>query len=178
MGYFAYLVSTWAAPIVSISPFVLCLLFGVIASSLGFLERQPLQKANGFGFAIMALMLFIFDTLNHATPDMLLRLVYPMLVLIIAAVIGMYLASWIVGKILGVSKEMAFAVSLTALYGFPADYIITNEAINALTKDEKERQILTGHMLGPMLVGGFISVTMVSVVLAGIMVGFITPLAG
>ncbi|HFT2292137.1 TPA: hypothetical protein ACHWFX_004822 [Providencia stuartii] len=178
VGYLAYLVSTWAAPIVSISPFVLCLLFGVIASLLGFLERQPLQKANGFGFAIMALMLFIFDTLNHATPDMLLRLVYPMLVLIIAAVIGMYLASWIVGKILGVSKEMAFAVSLTALYGFPADYIITNEAINALTKDEKERQILTGHMLGPMLVGGFISVTMVSVVLAGIMVGFITPLAG
>ncbi|EKT62430.1 hypothetical protein [Providencia burhodogranariea] len=178
IGYLAYLVSSLAAPIVSISPFVLCLLFGVIASSLGFLERQPLQKANGFGFAIMALMLFIFDTLNHATPDMLMRLVYPLVVLIVAAVIGMYLASWIVGKILGVSKEMAFAVSLTALYGFPADYIITNEAINALTKDEKEREILTGHMLGPMLVGGFISVTIVSVVLAGVMVSFITPLVG
>lgn len=177
IGYLAYLVSSWAAPIISISPFVLCLLFGVIASSLGFLERQPLQKANGFGFAIMALMLFIFDTLNHATPDMLMRLVYPLVVLIVAAVIGMYLASWVVGKILGVSKEMAFAVSLTALYGFPADYIITNEAINALTKDEKEREVLTGHMLGPMLVGGFISVTIVSVVLAGIMVSFITPFA-
>ncbi|OAT54249.1 hypothetical protein [Providencia heimbachae] len=178
VGYLAYLVSLWAAPYVSISPFVLCLLFGVIASSMGFLERQPLQKANGFGFAIMALMLFIFDTLNHATPDMLLRLVYPMVVLIVAAVVGMYLASWIVGRILGVSKEMAFAVSLTALYGFPADYIITNEAINALTKDEKERQILTSHMLGPMLVGGFISVTMVSVVLAGVMVAYIVPVAG
>ncbi|MCW2255150.1 ABC-type multidrug transport system fused ATPase/permease subunit [Providencia alcalifaciens] len=178
IGYLAYLVSSWTAPIISISPFVLCLLFGVVASSLGFLERQPLQKANGFGFAIMALMLFIFDTLNHATPDMLMRLVYPLVVLIVAAVIGMYLASWIVGKILGVSKEMAFAVSLTALYGFPADYIITNEAINALTKDEKEREVLTGHMLGPMLVGGFISVTIVSVVLAGIMVSFITPFAG
>ncbi|UBX48307.1 hypothetical protein LDO51_14250 [Providencia alcalifaciens] len=177
VGYLAYLTSTIVAPYVSISPFVLCLLFGVIASSMGFLERQPLQKANGFGFAIMALMLFIFDTLNHATPDMLLRLVYPMVVLIVAAVIGMFIASWIVGKILGVSKEMAFAVSLTALYGFPADYIITNEAINALTKDEKERQILTSHMLGPMLVGGFISVTMVSVVLAGIMVAYIVPVA-
>ncbi|HHR6403510.1 TPA: hypothetical protein ACS8BP_000132 [Providencia alcalifaciens] len=177
VGYLAYLASTVAAPYVSISPFVLCLLFGVIASSMGFLERQPLQKANGFGFAIMALMLFIFDTLNHATPDMLLRLVYPMVVLIVAAVVGMFIASWIVGKILGVSKEMAFAVSLTALYGFPADYIITNEAINALTKDEKERQILTSHMLGPMLVGGFISVTMVSVVLAGIMVAYIVPVA-
>ncbi|MNG74455.1 hypothetical protein D3C79_329360 [compost metagenome] len=82
------------------------------------------------------------------------------------------------GKFLGVSMEMAFAISLTAMYGFPADYIITNEAITALTKDEKEREILTHHMLAPMLVGGFISVTMVSVVLAGVMVGYITPIAG
>ncbi len=95
VGYLAYLASSLQP--LSISPFVLCLLFGVIASSLGFLERQPLQKANGFGFAIMALMLFIFDTLNHATPDMLLRLVYPMVVLISAAVIGMYLHhGWLV----------------------------------------------------------------------------------
>jgi hypothetical protein len=33
-------------------------------------------------------------------------------------------------------------------------------------------------MLAPMLVGGFISVTMVSVVLAGVMVGYIIPIAG
>ncbi|GKX57503.1 membrane protein [Leminorella grimontii] len=174
----AYLASTAVAPIVSISPFVLCLLFGVIASSLGFLERHPLQKANGFGFAVMVLMLFIFDTLNKATPEMLMRLLFPMVVLIATAVIGMFIVSWIVGKILGISMEMAFAISLTALYGFPADYIITNEAITSLTRDEKERQVLTNHMLGPMLVGGFISVTMVSVVLAGIMVGYITPISG
>ncbi|MDQ7861904.1 hypothetical protein RCO48_15755 [Peribacillus frigoritolerans] len=41
---------------------------------------------------------------------------------------------------LKVSKEMAFAVSLTALYGFPADYIITNEVVNSLTKDENEKR--------------------------------------
>jgi hypothetical protein len=178
VGYLAYLVSSIAAPHVSISPFVLCLLFGVIASSMGFLEKHPLHKANGFGFAVMALMLFIFDTLNKATPEMLLRLMYPMVVLIVVAVIGMFLVSWLAGKILGISMEMAFAISLTALYGFPADFIITNEAINALTKDEKERQILTNHMLGSMLVGGFISVTMVSVVMAGIFVAYITPVAG
>ena len=67
---------------------------------------------------------------------------------------------------------MAFAISLTAFYGFPADYIITNEVINALSEDEKEREALTAHMLPPMLVGGFVSVTIVSVVLAGIFVGF------
>jgi len=178
VGYLAYQVSHWLAPIVTISPFVLCLLFGVIASSLGFLEKQPLQKANGFGFAVMGLMLFLFDTLNRATPDMLQRLLLPMIILIATTVVGMFIVSWLVGRLLGVSKEMAFAISLTSMYGFPADYIITNEAVNALTQDQQEREVLTHHMLAPMLVGGFISVTMVSVVLAGIMVGYIMPIAG
>lgn len=171
----AYLASSGLADTIAISPFVLCLLFGVIATSMGFLEKQPLQKANGFGFAVMALMLFIFDSLNRATPDMLLRIALPLVVLIACAIVGMFIFSVIAGKLLGVSKEMAFSIALTALYGFPADYIITNEVITMLTKDEKERQVLTSHMMGPMLIGGFISVTIVSVVLAGFMVAMITP---
>ncbi|MFB3170875.1 hypothetical protein P5G62_027685 [Neobacillus sp. 179-C4.2 HS] len=173
VAYLAYLTSTLLAPVVTISPFVLCLLFGVIATSAGFLERQVLQKANGFGFAIMALMLFIFDGLKQATPSMMLEIIYPLVGTIVLGVIGMYIFSFIAGKILKVSKDMAFAVSLTALYGFPADYIITNEVIKSLTEDEREREMLTSHMLPPMLVGGFITVTMVSVVLAGIFVGFL-----
>ncbi|MGM0897810.1 MAG: hypothetical protein ACQEV0_07920 [Bacillota bacterium] len=173
VGYAAYLVSTAAAPVVEISPYVLCLLFGVIARSIGFLERHPLQKANGFGFAIMALLLFIFDGLKTATPQMMLEILYPLIGSIIIGLIGMYIFSFIIGKILKVSKEMAFACSLTALYGFPADYIITVEVINALTHDEKEREMLTSRMLPPMLVAGFITVTIVSVILAGIFVGFL-----
>ncbi|MDQ1004553.1 hypothetical protein QFZ28_005093 [Neobacillus niacini] len=173
VAYLAYLTSTLLAPVVSISPFVLCLLFGVIATSAGFLEKQVLQKANGFGFAILALMLFIFDGLKQATPSMMLEIIYPLVGTIVLGVIGMYIFSFIAGKILKVSKDMAFAVSLTALYGFPADYIITNEVIKSLTEDEKEREMLTSNMLPPMLVGGFITVTMVSVILAGIFVGFL-----
>jgi hypothetical protein len=173
VSYAAYLVSTILAPVVEISPYVLCLLFGVIATSMGFLEKQTLQKANGFGVAILVLMLFIFDGLNKATPSMMLEILYPLVGTIILGVIGMYIFSFIAGKILNVSKNMAFAVSLTALYGFPADYIITNEVIKSLTEDEKEREALTSYMLPPMLVGGFITVTIVSVVLAGIFVGFL-----
>lgn len=173
VSYLAYLASTALAPIVNVSPFILCLLFGVIASSVGFLEKQVLQKANGFGFALLALMLFIFDGLNKATPSMMLEILYPLVGTIIIGIFGMYIFSFIAGKILKVSKDMAFAVSLTALYGFPADYIITNEVINSLTEDEKEREVLTSHMLPPMLVGGFITVTIVSVILAGTFVSFL-----
>lgn len=173
VGFLAYQVSTWLAPFVTISPFVLCLLFGVIARSVGFLEKHPLKKANGFGFAVLGLMLFILDGLKAATPDMMIDLIYPLIGCIVIGVAGMYVFSFIMGKVLKVSKEMAFAVSLTALYGFPADYIITNEVINALTQDEREREVLTSHMLPPMLVAGFITVTIVSVILAGIFVGFL-----
>lgn len=173
VAFLAYQISALLAPIVNISPFVLCLLFGVIATSLGFLEKQVLQKANGFGIAILVLMLFIFDGLKQATPDMLVSIIFPLIGTIIIGVAGMYIFSFIAGKILKVSKEMAFAVSLTALYGFPADYIITNEVINSLTEDKKEREALTSHMLPPMLVGGFITVTIVSVILAGVFVQFL-----
>jgi hypothetical protein len=173
VAFLAYLVSTLLAPVVSISPFVLCLLFGIIAKSIGFLEKQVLQKANAFGFALMGLMLFVFDGLKQATPSMMLEIIYPLVGTIVIGVIGMYIFSFIAGKILKVSKEMAFAVSLTALYGFPADYIITNEVIKSLTNDEKEKEMLTSRMLPPMLVGGFITVTIVSVILAGIFVKFL-----
>ena len=173
VGYLAYLASTFLAPFVSVSPYVICLLFGIIAANVGFLEPRVLQKANGFGLAIMVLMLFVFDGLKVATPAMIVGMIYPLIVCIILGVIGMLLFSFIMGKVLKVNTNMAFAISLTAFYGFPADYIITNEVINSLTEDEKERDVLTGQMLAPMLVGGFTSVTIVSVILAGIFVGFL-----
>ncbi|WP_445448621.1 hypothetical protein [Enterococcus faecalis] len=164
----AYYFSVLLEPFITINPFVVCLFFGVVAASVGFLEKQPLQKANSFGFAILGLMLFVFDGLKQATPEMLKDLFIPMIGIILIGVIGMYIFSAVVGRLLGVSKEMAFAVSLTALYGFPADFIITNEVIHSLTDDEKEKEALKSHLLPPMLVAGFITVTIVSVILAGI----------
>lgn len=127
VAYLAYLTSVAVEPIVTIHPYVLCLLFGVTASSIGFLEKGVLEKANGFGFAMFALLLFIFDGLKNATPDMMVEILGLLVGTIVIGILGMYIFSWIMGKVLKVSKEMAFAVSLTALYGFPQDYIITNK---------------------------------------------------
>lgn len=160
-------------PVFEISPFVLCLIFGVIAASLGFLEREPLRSGNAFGFTILILMVFIFDGLKRATPEMLMHLAVPMAGTIVIGIIGMYIFSFIAGRILGLTPAMAFACSLTALYGFPADYVITNEVVNTLTDDPQERETLSAHMLPPMLVAGFVTVTMVSVVIAGVFAGFL-----
>ena len=169
----AWGVSELVKPAFAVSPFVLCLIFGVIATSIGLLEREPLRKSNAFGFTILILMVFIFDGLKRATPEMLLDLAVPLVAIIGIGLVGMYVASFIVGRILGATPAMAFACSLTALYGFPADYIITKDVIDTLTDDASEREVLTAHLLPPMLVAGFVTVTMVSVILAGIFVGLI-----
>lgn len=169
----AWGVAQLVAPVFEISPFVLCLVAGVIGSSVGFLERQPLQLANSFGFVIMILMLFILGGLYRATPEMLLELAGPMFGAILIGIAGMYAFSFVAGKLLGMTPSMAFACSLTALYGFPADYVITNEVVDSLTEDAAEREVLSAHMLPSMLVAGFVTVTMVSVVLAGIFSGLL-----
>lgn len=173
VAFAAWGLSQLLAPLVTISPFVLCLIFGVIATTIGFLEREPLRKANGFGLTVLILMVFIFDGLKRATPEMLAQIAVPLVAIIVIGLIGMYIASFVMGRLLGMTPAMAFACSLTALYGFPADYIITNDVISALSQDEEERAMLTDHLLPPMLVAGFVTVTMVSVVLAGIFVGLI-----
>ncbi|WP_053955490.1 hypothetical protein [Inediibacterium massiliense] len=153
-----------------LSQYVVCLIFGVIFSEIGLLERKPLNLSGSFGFFMTGLMAFIFTGLAKATPNMLGQIAGPLMGIIILGVIGMAILSMLVGKALGYTKEMAFAVALTALYGFPPNYILTEEATKALTEDEEERKYLMDQMLPKMLVGGFTTVTIVSVIVAGLFV--------
>lgn len=68
---------------------------------------------------------------------------------------------------------MSLPIALNALYGFPPNFILTTEAIQSLTEDEKEISYLTDIMLPKMLIGGFTSVTIVSVVIGGIFASFL-----
>jgi len=151
----------------AISPFVICLLFGVIAAEVGFLERKPLVRSGSFGWLMLSLMAYIFAQLAKATPEMLKEIAGPLVIIIVIGVAGMAVVSTIIGKLLGYSRAMSFALSLTALYGFPPNYILTEEAANALAESPEEKEFLMNQMLPKMLVGGFTTVTVVSVILAG-----------
>lgn len=172
--------AAWAAvsfagfikPFVDISPFVMCLFFGVIAQEIGFVEQKPLNLSGSFGFLITVLMAYVFAGLSRATPAMLMEIVVPLGGIILLGVTGMAILSRFLGKKLGYTKEMSFAVALTALYGFPPNYILTEEASKALAQNQEERDFLMDEMLPKMLVGGFTTVTIVSVIIAGIFVNY------
>ncbi len=169
----AFYVAKWLKPFVDVSAFVYCLIFGVIFQELGYLEQKPLNKAESFGILITALMAFVFAGLSNATPEMLGEVALPLIGIIVLGVIGMAILSMLLGKLLKESLPMAFSIALTALYGFPPNYILTKEAVTALAESEEEHKYLMDVMLPKMLVGGFTTVTIVSVILAGIFVAML-----
>ena len=140
-----------------------------IATELGFLEKDVLHKAGVFNYICFALMLLVFDGLKSASPADLLAMVGPMVIVIVVGVLGMAIMSVVVAKfVLHVSPHMAFATALTALYGFPPNLILTTEASKALAETPEENQYLMDSMLPQMIVGGFTTVTISSVLIAGV----------
>lgn len=149
--------------------YVMCLFVGVAAREIGFLEENIMTKANAQGLAMVGLMAIIFGNLSSATPEMLLSLLFPLVGSLVLGVIGISIFSAIAGKVLKVSMPMAIAIGTSALFGFPGTFIISNEVAMANGKTEEDRQIILDEILPKMLVAGFITVTIASVVLAGFM---------
>lgn len=163
IGWFA----TQLGNITGISGAIWELVLGVFFTTIGFLETNLLNRANSYQIIMFALMMYVFDGLKDCTPAMLKSIIVPMVVLIVIGVLGMAIFSFVIAKILKMSFPLAFANGLTALYGFPCDAIITESTCNALGETEEERQYLMSKMFPSMIVGGFITVTITSVFIAG-----------
>lgn len=159
--------ATMMGKITGLSGAIWALLLGIAATELGFLDRDALNKAKSFGIIVFALMMFVFDGLKNCTPDMLLACIGPMILLIVIGVSGMAVFAFVIAKVLKMSFPMAFATCLTALYGFPPNAIITEESCNAMAQNPEEKKYLMDHMLPSMIVGGFVTVTITSVIIAG-----------
>lgn len=154
----------------AINQAVIALILGIAATELGFLRPNVLKENGCFNFLMFILMMYVFSGLNSATPALLLEILGPLVFIIIVGVAGMCLCASIVGKILKVSPYMAIATSLTALYGFPPNYVLTDEASKALADNEDEKNYLMDNMLPQMIVGGFVTVTITSVIIASIFI--------
>ena len=139
----------------------------MVFCEIGFLEEKALNKANAFGYLMTGLMAYIFSSLADATPAMLSQIAVPLFGLLFIGVFGMAIMAILVGKLMGETKEMALSVAMTALYGFPADYILTIESIKSVSGNEEEYNYALNNMLPKMLIGGFVTVTITSVIVAG-----------
>ena len=173
VAWFATLLGGVSFPFIGkISGAIWALVLGVIFTTLGFLDRNSLNRANSYGIVMFALMMYVFDGLKDCTPEMLVSIIVPMLVLIVIGVLGMAVASFIIAKVLKMSFPLAFANGLTALYGVPCDAIITESTCKSLAQTDDEFNFLMSKMFPSMIVGGFVTVTSTAVFVAGAFASF------
>jgi len=151
-----------------VSKFVWALFLGVFGTAFGFIEKSTLVRSRSMGLVYTVIMMFVFSQLKTVTPETLVQLIKDFAVLIVLATAGVALFAIPVGKKLGMSVPMSFALGLGTLAGgFPASYTLSVEAAKVLADNEEEYKLLEDHMLPKTLVAGFVSATSGSVLIAG-----------
>jgi hypothetical protein len=165
VGYLA----VWVGQITGgvVHKLVLALLFGMVFYEIGFLEHDIFTKGNCAGYAMFFCLIPVWAGLTGATPQMVLDLAYPTVLCFGITLVAIAVTSLILGKILGYSWAISMAISTTCLYGFPGTFILSNEVSSAIAENEEEKKYILSYILPKMLIGGFTTVTIGSVVLAG-----------
>ena len=156
----------------SVNMLVICLILGVLFHEFGFLEEGAMQKANGFTFVIGAVLTNVFSNLANTTPSQLVSMIKPLIIIFVIGLASCALISIIVGKIFGESWYMSFALGVTALFGFPGTYIVPSEVAKAVGETEEEEKVILQHIMPRMIIAGMVSVSIVSVLFAGVMVNW------
>lgn len=147
-----------------------CLAFGVTGLKLGIFEHKSLEKANSFNLTMIAIIFVVIGTMADVSPQDVLNNLPSIIVLLLLGTLGISLGGFIVSKLLKWHPYKGMPVALTALFGFPADYILCEEVSRSIARNKEEEETIFNEMLTPMLIGGFTTVTIASVVIAGILV--------
>lgn len=157
----------------NVNMLVICLILGVIARELGFLDEGALTKANGFTFVIGAVLVNVFANLADTTPSLLVSMIRPLLIVAVVGLLFCGAISVVIGKLFRQSWYMSFALGVTALFGFPGTFIVPNEVAKAVAETEEEKAIILQNILPKMIIAGMVSVSIVSVLAAGVMAGWV-----
>ena len=153
----------------AVNKLVWCLIFGVLCKEIGFLDENALGKANATGIVMPIITLSIFTNLASATPQMVGSMIVPLLVVIVIGSIAFSVVSILVGKIFGYSWQMSMAIGSSCLFGFPGTVIISNEVSESTGTTAEEKAFINEQIMPKMLVAGMVSVSITSVLVAGVM---------
>ena len=158
----------------NISYSIWALLLGAIAGHIGIVPEKILDKGKSSGFFSMVVFAAIIPSLATIKVGDLQTLLFQTVVIFVAVLAGTflfmyYLPLW---KIVG-SRNLSVGIAMAQLLGFPATYLIANEIATAVTEDEAERAFVLKRIMPAYVVAGFVSVTSISIIIAGIFADFL-----
>jgi hypothetical protein len=152
----------------NLNTFVVALILGVLLRWARIFKPSVLSGIDAYGLMITAVLILVFGPLATVTLDDLRALALPLAIAFVVGVAGIVAASVLVGKLFGFSAAMSIGIGLTALYGFPGTLLLSQEAAKAVGETEEEVKAIEAEILPRMVVAGFATVTITSVIVTGI----------
>jgi hypothetical protein len=152
----------------NLNTFVVALILGVLLRWARIFKPSVLSGIDACGLMITAVLILVFGPLATVTLDDLRALALPLAIAFVVGVAGIVAASVLVGKLFGFSAAMSIGIGLTALYGFPGTLLLSQEAAKAVGETEEEVKAIEAEILPRMVVAGFATVTITSVIVTGI----------
>ncbi|MGM0919599.1 MAG: hypothetical protein ACQEWW_00015 [Bacillota bacterium] len=162
--------SVWLNSLTGISYSLWGLAIGIIGAYFGFYPEKALEKANGFSIAMVGLVFLVLGSLAAISFEQIISVLPAVVVILIVGTIGLVIGGFIGSKIFNWDPYKGIPVVLTALYGFPGDYLVSQEVSRSIGRTKEEEEKILGVILPPMLIGGFTSVTIASVIIASILI--------
>ncbi len=156
-----------------LNTFVVALILGIALRTFGIFKPSVLAGIDAYGLMMLAIMILIFGPLATVKPSDVAELAVPLLLAFVFGVAGIAAFAGLVGKLVGYSVPMAIAIGLTSLYGFPGTMILSQEAAKGAGESPEEVAAIEHEILPKMIVAGFSTVTITSVVVTGFVAGWI-----
>lgn len=152
---------------------IVALILGIVATAIGVSPDKAMERSNSFGIAMAGVIAIVMAPLVSASVQDVINAFLPTVTILIVGGLGIVGGGYIATKLLKWKGPLGMSVALTAMYGFPADFLLTNEVARSIARDDDEKEALLNVMLPPMLVGGFTSVSAGSVVIASVLVSLL-----
>jgi hypothetical protein len=161
--------SMYLGSITPINYSIWALVFGVLTSYLGVVPQNILDRGKASGLVTCVVFTSIIPALGQIKIEDLRPLAFQTVAVFAVVLIGLYVCIYLIPtwKIVG-SKNLALGLSMTQLLGFPAFFLIINEVATAASETDEEREAVLAKLVPAFVVSNFISVTSISIVIAGI----------
>ena len=153
--------------------FVMCLVMGAVFFALGFLEKNILNKTQSAGLITFFVTILIFSNLATTTPGQVLSVLGPLLIAAVAGVAGVLVVGFVCAKLLNLPFGLSVSLGISCTFGFPTTMLIPQEVAEAVGRDDTEKAAILNYLLPKMLTAGFVTVTIASVLLAGVAVNLL-----
>ncbi|UTH11246.1 hypothetical protein [Macrococcoides canis] len=166
-------IGVWLSKITGIHFTIYCLLFGVLLLNTKVLPQNTLEKANALNFILIATIFVVIGSMGGVKPEDVMKNILPVICILGLGALGIMLGGFVASKLLKWPIHKGMPVALTALFGFPGDYILCQEVARSHGQTEEEVESIMNELVTPMLIGGFVTVTISSVIIANVVMDLI-----